>query len=231
MRYYTIQDDSILIADNKEALIRYYDNVFELPEDYEEGKYIIGEQEKEIDVPDYETVTEEYTDENGEIQTSEVQKPVIFKIEETIVVPDYDEEGNVIGSHEVAVIKHKQQTHKEIVMIKVLVLNPDWEQEQAEKERVRIANLHLTRGDVFRGLLLAKGVTRADIRALIEAMPDTTPQEKINKEMALIDFDEALEFYRGVALIDTLGVQLGITSKQMDRFFDTKDWHELTTSE
>lgn len=108
-----------------------------------------------------------------------------------------------------------------------VILDPDYEEKQAEKERERIANLHLTRGDVFRGLLLAKGITRADIRGIIEAMPETTPQERMEKEYALIDFDEALEFYRGVALIDTLGERLGITSEQMDRFFDTKDWHEL----
>lgn len=101
------------------------------------------------------------------------------------------------------------------------------EEEIDEQNRIARANLHLTRGDVFRALLLAKNKTRADIRALIEIMPESTPQEKINKELALIDFDEALEFYRGVTLIDTLGSQLGISSEQMDRFFETNDWHEL----
>lgn len=100
-------------------------------------------------------------------------------------------------------------------------------EEISEKEQVRISNLHLTRGDVFRGLLLAKGATRADIRGLIELMPEETPEQKIQKEYALIDFDEALEFYRGVALIDTLGAKLGITSEQMTKFFETNDWHVL----
>ena len=76
-------------------------------------------------------------------------------------------------------------------------------------------------------MLQAKGVTRAQIRALIEAMPETTQAQQLAKEMALIDFDEALEFYRGVALIDTLGDQLGISAEKMTKFFDTKDWHEL----
>lgn len=104
-------------------------------------------------------------------------------------------------------------------------------EEIAQKERERIANLSLTRGDVFRGLLLAKQVTRADIRNLIELMPEDTPQQRIEKEYALIDFDESLNFYRGVALIDTLGAQLNITPAQMDRFFDTNDWHELVNEE
>lgn len=112
-----------------------------------------------------------------------------------------------------------------------VILDPDYDEKQRQKERERISNLHMTRGDVFRGLLLAKGVTRADMRGLIEAMPETTPQERIAKEYALIDFDEALEFYRGVSLIDTVGEQLGITPHQMDRFFDTKDWHELINEE
>ncbi len=96
-----------------------------------------------------------------------------------------------------------------------------------QKEAERIAQLHLTRGDVFRGLLMARQVTRAQIRALIEQMPDETPEQMIAKEYALIDFDESLDFYRGVALIETLGLQLGISSEAMTQFFETNDWHYL----
>lgn len=99
---------------------------------------------------------------------------------------------------------------------------PEYIAEQKQKEQERIARLHLTRGDVFRGLLQAKGVTRTQLRAMIEAMPDG-----LDKEMALIDFDEALEFYRGVALVDTIGLALGITSNQMSKFFETNDFEEL----
>ena len=53
------------------------------------------------------------------------------------------------------------------------------EQEKQEQEQERISKLHLTRGDVFRGLLMAKGVTRNQIRALIEAMPDETDEQKL----------------------------------------------------
>lgn len=87
--------------------------------------------------------------------------------------------------------------------------------------------LHLTRGDVFRGLFQAKGVKRNQVRALIEAMAETTEEEKIAKELALIDFDEALHFYRALPIIDRLGAQLGITSAQMTAFFITNDWHKL----
>ena len=87
--------------------------------------------------------------------------------------------------------------------------------------------LKLTRGDVFRGILQAKGVTRAQLRAVIEAMPETTTEEKLAKELALIDFDEALYFYRRNPLIDKVGKQLDITNYQMTRFFITNDYHEL----
>ena len=105
------------------------------------------------------------------------------------------------------------------------VLNDDaYKEKQAQKEKERIAMLSLTRGDVFRGLLMAKQVTRAQIRAMIENNELLT---MLQKEMALIDFDEALNFYRGNELIDTIGFTLGITSEQLDLFFETNDYTVL----
>lgn len=97
------------------------------------------------------------------------------------------------------------------------------------EDNTEYSQLHLTRGDVFRGLLQAKGVKREQIRALIEAMADTSEEEKLAKELALIDFDESLHFYRALPIIDKLGLQLGISTQQMTRFFVTNDWHELIT--
>lgn len=88
-------------------------------------------------------------------------------------------------------------------------------------------DLKLTRGDVFRGVLQAKKVTRQQLRALIELMPEETEHEKLIKELALIDFDESLHFYRKNPLIDKVGEQLGISAFQMTKFFETNDWHEL----
>ena len=96
-----------------------------------------------------------------------------------------------------------------------------WEEKQAQAEAERIARLSLTRGDVFRGLLLARGVTRLMLRGMIEANELLT---EVQKEMALIDFDEALNFYRGNALIDTVGLALGIEPAQLDCFFQTNDY-------
>ena len=101
------------------------------------------------------------------------------------------------------------------------------DEEKAQEEAERIAMLKLTRGDVFRALLLAKGVTREQIKAQLEAMPMTTQEEQIKRELALIDFDEALDFYRGNSLIDTVGLGLGLTSQQLDEFFETNDYTKL----
>lgn len=103
-----------------------------------------------------------------------------------------------------------------------------WEEKQAQKEAERIAHLSLTRGDVLRGLLLTKGVTKEQISQMIEAMPTSSQEQIVVKELAKIDFEDALNFYRGVPLIDTIGLQLGFTKEQLDEFFDTNDYRYLT---
>lgn len=101
------------------------------------------------------------------------------------------------------------------------------DEQKAQEQAERTAMLKLTRGDVFRALLLAKGVTREQIKMQLEAMPMSTTEEKISRELALIDFDEALDFYRGNPLIDTVGLGLGITKQQLDEFFETNDYTKL----
>ena len=105
-----------------------------------------------------------------------------------------------------------------------LILDPEYEEKEAQKEHERIAMLSLTRGDVFRGLLQAKQITRSQIRTMIETNESLT---ELEREMALIDFDEALNFYRGNPLIDLLGLALGILPEQLDKFFETKDYTHL----
>lgn len=102
------------------------------------------------------------------------------------------------------------------------------EEEKAQKEAERLAMLNLTRGDVFRGLLLAKGITKTQIAQMIEAMPVSTQEEIVTKELALIDFEDALNFYRGNELIDTIGLALGISKGQLDKFFDYGNSEDTT---
>lgn len=102
------------------------------------------------------------------------------------------------------------------------------EEEKEQEEAELIGNLSMTRGDVFEALILSKGVTKATLRALIEnheGIPD------LEKTLYLNRFDEALEFYRKHPAVNLIGSLLGISSEQMDRFFITKDWHELLNAE
>lgn len=98
------------------------------------------------------------------------------------------------------------------------------EEKQAQKERERLNNLSMTRGDVFEALILAKGLGKAQIRSMIEQ----AKLDAVTKALYLNRFDEALEFYRGYPIFDMLGEALGITGTMLDRFFDIKDWHYLT---
>ena len=96
------------------------------------------------------------------------------------------------------------------------VLNDNYYQEkQAQKERERIARLSLTKREVFLGLYQAVGITPEQIKA------------QITDPAALIEFEYANDYYRGNPLIDTVGAALGITSEQLDKFFDTKDYTHL----
>jgi hypothetical protein len=87
------------------------------------------------------------------------------------------------------------------------------ELEQQEKERK--AKLSLTKREVFLGLYQAKGVTPEMIKA------------QITDPMALIEFEYANDYYRGNPLIDIVGATLGITSEQLDKFFETNDYTHL----
>ena len=98
------------------------------------------------------------------------------------------------------------------------------EEEKQEQERERLDKLSMTRGDVFEALILARGLTKPQIRAMIE----NAELDTMTKALYLNRFDEALDFYRGFPVFDMLGKVLGVTPKQLDDFFETKDYHYLT---
>lgn len=93
----------------------------------------------------------------------------------------------------------------------------EMEAKQIQKERERLNLLSMTKREMFLGLYQAKGITPENLKAQI-----VDPQ-------ALIEFEYANDYYRGNPLIDEIGVKLGFTTEQLDRFFDTKDYHYLTT--
>ena len=97
------------------------------------------------------------------------------------------------------------------------------DEEIKKQERERLDKLSMTRGDVFEALILAKGLTKPQLRAMIE----NAELDDMTKALYLNRFDEALDFYRGFPVFDMLGQVLGVTPKQLDDFFETKDYHKL----
>ena len=108
---------------------------------------------------------------------------------------------------------------------KPLMSEEDYNKEINQTERNRLNMLSMTRGDMFEALILSKGITKAQIRTMIE---NDHTLDTITKALYLNRFDEALEFYRGYPIFDLLGDSLDITSGMLDNFFKTKDYHYLS---
>ena len=119
----------------------------------------------------------------------------------------------------------KNDKNKVVYQDGEVIIDPYYKEKQEQAERERLDKLSMTRGDVFEALILAKGLTKPQIRAMIE----NAELDTVTKALYLNRFDEALEFYRGYPIFDMLGKVLGISGKMLDKFFETKDYHYLTT--
>ena len=97
--------------------------------------------------------------------------------------------------------------YNEIVVDGQIVVNPNYEEEQAQAERERINNLTCTKR-VFALMLQELGITYTMLKQLIAT-----------NEQAQLEWDLCVELERGNPLIDVFGQQLGITSEQIDGLF------------
>ena len=113
-----------------------------------------------------------------------------------------------------------------------VVVNPNYEEEQAQKEKERIQELFMTRSDFFDGTIMAWGVGQDELLVLIQTLLATLPMEDVKKLIAINNFKNALNFYRKhdlfkmltnipIPLTETL--QVTITDEQWDKFFDETD--------
>lgn len=156
-----------------------------------------------------------------EIETEEIQVPVL------------DEEGNPVLDDEGNPTFETQTIKKEVVKYKTEIVEKTgynleaWgytEEELQQKERERIAMLNMTGADVERAIYKVKGIDFDDILAMVKANP------AIDEKALKIEF-KANNFFRGNPYIEQVGLLLGFTSEMLDRFFDTKDYHELIAKE
>ena len=96
------------------------------------------------------------------------------------------------------------------------------EEEKQEQERERLDMLFLTGADVERGIYQAKGMDFDDIMAFVMA----NPQEGLDVKALKIEL-KANHFYRGNPYVESIGTLLGLTSNQLDKFFETNDYTYL----
>ena len=120
-----------------------------------------------------------------------------------------------------------QQNHRNGYTIeetdKALIAWGYTQEELDEREKEHIAQLNMTRGDFFEGLILSVGKDEDDILALIDIIELTETERKIYKSRV----KNALDFYRGYPLIDVMCGYLGIDPDNMTLFFETKDYTYL----
>lgn len=95
-------------------------------------------------------------------------------------------------------------------------------EQQEQKEIQRIAMLNLTAADVERALYKAFGKDFEDIVNLVEELQPLAFDIKALK----IEL-KANNFYRGNPYIEAVGNLLGITSGQLNEFFETNDYTKL----
>lgn len=253
MFYIFIQDDKLNVAGEFKQLTEGVFNC-EVDEDLyndfvgNRDKYIVGEKEIEIEVPDFFEDDEEYQeivlDENGmpvlddegnltfETKTRKVQKPLMVDktgtrpellVDEETGVPILDEEGNE-QYVEVEYVYQAQSTHKEPRIIPYPILDPDYEEKRAQKERERLSLLNLTAADVERAIYKAKGLDFEDIVELVKDNP------LIDVKALKIEL-KANNFYRGNPYVEQIGTLLGYTSDDLDYLFENKELPSVDNSE
>lgn len=97
------------------------------------------------------------------------------------------------------------------------------EAEAKKKEQERVAQLNMTRGDFLEGLILAQNKDENDIIDLIQKLPYTDMEKKV----FINRVKNALDFYRGYPVIDVLCGYLNVSTDNMTKFFETKDYNYL----
>ena len=88
-----------------------------------------------------------------------------------------------------------------------IIENPNYEEEQAQKEKERVGKLTCTKR-VFALMLQELSITYTILKQLIAT-----------NEQAQLEWDLCVELERKNPLLDVMAMQLGITSEQLDGLF------------
>lgn len=111
-------------------------------------------------------------------------------------------------------------------------VDPDYEEKQRQKEKARIQTLSMTRSDFFDGTIRAFGVDDAALLQIVQAVVAQAELPEVEKQVAINNFKNALNFYRKHPLFTMLSgtpipmpsnTTVIITAEQWDTFFDETD--------
>lgn len=95
-----------------------------------------------------------------------------------------------------------------------IILNPNHDEEQRQKEQERLNQLTMTKAD-FWIALLDRDITKQMVKDKINLIPD----EKL-KAKTLIRLDDADHFWRGDASMNVVGAMFGITPQELNYLFE-----------
>lgn len=110
-----------------------------------------------------------------------------------------------------------------------IVINPNYEEEQKQKEHERIQELFMTRSDFFDGTIDAWGIGEDELLFVVQRMLMGLPLDNASKLKAINNFKNALNFYRKHTLFKLLvnapiqlteNIQVVITDEHLDNFFN-----------
>ena len=115
--------------------------------------------------------------------------------------------SNLGYTEEVHELPEDYNSEKYLVVDGELILNTNYDQEQAEKEQERVNSLTCTKR-VFALILTQLGVTYTQLKELIA-----------QNERAQLEWDLCVELQRSNPLLDVMASQLGFTHEQLDKIF------------
>lgn len=116
--------------------------------------------------------------------------------------------GYALITEEQIELLNEKGTNYFIIQNGKLIVNPNYEEEQAEKERERISHLKCTKR-VFILMLEQLG---------LDYFEQIEPKINANRQ-AKLEWELCVELERSNPLLDSIGGQLGITPKQLDDLF------------
>ena len=123
---------------------------------------------------------------------------------------DYADYQYTVDCLETDIITQSElNAHPNKVVIKngVLILNPNYQKEEEEKEKERISHLKCTKR-VLALMLQQMGISYTQLKNLIAT-----------NEQAQLEWELCVELERCNSLLDIMGAQLGINPEQLDIMF------------